>query len=87
MTTEVDLLEAAAATLVFTVESSLSMVEMIAQASYDITVLKLRRKWSFTPVTSAPELTEVNPHFTFIQKNLYKVSCALVGVEFQACDF
>jgi len=36
MTTEADLLEVAAATLVFTVESSLSTVEMIAQASYDI---------------------------------------------------
>ena len=37
MTTEADLLEAAAATLVFTVESSLSTVEMIVQASDDIT--------------------------------------------------
>jgi len=37
-TTEADLLEAAAAaTLAFTVESSLSTVEMIAQASDDIT--------------------------------------------------
>jgi len=37
MTTEADLLEAAAATLVCTVESSWSTVEMIAQTSYDIT--------------------------------------------------
>jgi len=36
MTTEADLLQAAALTLVFTFESSLSTVEMIAQASYDI---------------------------------------------------
>ena len=36
MTTEADLL-GAAATLVFTVESSWSTVEMIAQTSYDIT--------------------------------------------------
>ena len=36
MTTEVDLLEAAAATLLFSAESSLSIDEMIAQASYDI---------------------------------------------------
>ena len=38
MTTKADLL-GTAATLVFTVESSLNTVEMIAQASYDIKVV------------------------------------------------
>jgi len=85
MTAEVDLLEAAAATLVFTVESSLSVVEMIAQAGYDI--FNVEPKLKIRSSDLSPERTEVNPHFTFLQQYLYRVSWALVGVEFQACDF
>ena len=84
MTTEADLLEAAA-TLVVTVESSWSSVEMIAQASDDITKVVPKVKTRSSDL--CPELTEVNLHFTFIQKYLYRVSWALVWVEFQSCDF
>jgi len=86
MTTEADLLEAAATLVrVFTVESSWNTVEMTVQASYDIT--KVVPKVNTRSSDLCPELTEVNLHFTFIQKYLYRVSWALVWVEFQACDF
>jgi len=64
MTTEADLLEAAA-TLAFTVEFSLSTVEMIAQASDDI--IKVVPKMKTRSSDLYPELTEVNLGFTLIQ--------------------
>ena len=64
MTTEADLLEAAA-TLAFTVEFSLSTVEMIAQASDDI--IKVVPKMETRSSDLYPELTEVNLGFTLIQ--------------------
>ena len=56
MTTEADLLEAAA-TLVFTVRSSWSTVEKIAQASDDIT--KVVPKVKLAPVTSVQSLLKL----------------------------
>ena len=44
-------------------------------------LLKYCKKWRLAPTTSAPELTEVNLNFTSIQKYLFRVSWALVGVE------
>jgi len=43
--------------------------------------------WIRVAVTSSPELTEDNARFTLIQWHLYGASWALVGVEFEACDF
>jgi len=63
MTTEADVVEAAA-TAVFTVESSWSTVEVIAQASDDNIKVVTKMK---TPVTSAPELTEGSRGFTLTQ--------------------
>ena len=64
MTNGADLLEAAV-TFVVTVKSSWSTVEMIVQASDDITKVVPKNEDSL--VTSTPELTEVNLSFTLIQ--------------------